>query len=72
MIRDSHGWNMSHQALVLLETKKAFNAMHYDELNGKHGPIVPDETMTQYLGEALAVWRTNRRVVDISMIRIKI
>lgn len=63
---------MSHPALALLETKKAFNAMHYDELNGKHGPLVPDENLAEYLGEALAVRRTNRRVIDISMIRIKI
>lgn len=58
------GWNMLRPVIALLETKKAFKALHTDESTGKPKPIVSDETLAQYLGEALAAWRSNRKTIE--------
>lgn len=58
------GWEMKHPAIALFETKKAFKTMEFDEQTGQYKPVVSNETLAQYLGEALATWKTDQYVHD--------
>lgn len=60
MDRHAHGWMMGHPYLALIEAKRAFKYIHFDEWTGEHKPVVSNETLAQYLGEAVISWRANR------------
>lgn len=62
--KDSYGWKMKYSSLALLESKKEFKAVEDDKLTGARKPIVSNETLAQYLGEALAAWQTDQEVLD--------
>jgi hypothetical protein len=47
---ENHGWVMDHAYLALLEAKRTF----------KHIPIVSNENLPQYLGEAVITWRKHQ------------
>lgn len=59
MVRKAGGWTMKHPFLALLEAKRAFKQIYFDEHNGKGQPIVSNETLAQCLGEAVVTWRAN-------------
>ncbi|KAJ5471928.1 hypothetical protein N7539_008497 [Penicillium diatomitis] len=56
----SHGWMMGHPYLAILEAKRAFKYIHSDDRTGDCKPVVSNETLAQYLGEAVITWRANR------------
>ena len=60
MDRHAHGWMMGHPCLVLIEAKRAFKYIHFDEWTGEHKPVVSNKTLAQYLSEAVISWRANR------------
>lgn len=51
---------MGHLYLALIEAKRAFKYIYFDEWTGEHKPVVSNETLAQYLGEAVRSWRANR------------
>jgi hypothetical protein len=57
---EDHGWVMDHAYLALLEAKRAFKHINFDEKTGKHIPIVSNENLPQYLGEAVITWRKHQ------------
>jgi hypothetical protein len=61
---DHHGWVMDHAYLALLEAKRAFKHINFDEKTGKHIPIVSNENLAQYLGEAVITWRKHQEILQ--------
>lgn len=59
MYHEGHIWNMKHPSLALLEAKKAFKYMHFNEKSRNPKPVVSNATLAQYLGEALVSWRSS-------------
>ncbi|TGJ82407.1 hypothetical protein E0Z10_g6373 [Xylaria hypoxylon] len=59
MRRDADGWKMLHPYLALLEAKKAFKQYFADKA-GRYMPIVSNQTLAQYLGEAAITWKGNQ------------
>ncbi|KAK3933709.1 hypothetical protein QBC46DRAFT_368627 [Diplogelasinospora grovesii] len=49
------GWEMYHLYLALLEVKRAFRYIHFDEKTGNYVPI--------YLGEAVITWKGNQELL---------
>lgn len=60
----SYGWQTKYSSLALLESKKEFKAMKVYNFTGARKPIVSNETLAQYLGEALATWKTGQELLD--------
>lgn len=56
----AHGWMMGHPYLAILEAKSAFKYIHVDERTADRKPVVSNETLGQYLGEAVISWGANR------------
>jgi hypothetical protein len=44
--------------LAISQAKHAFQGMNFDE-DGRGEPIVTDETLAQYLGDAVITWKAN-------------
>ncbi|KAK1762136.1 hypothetical protein QBC33DRAFT_614516 [Phialemonium atrogriseum] len=59
MVRKAGGWAMKHPFLALLEAKRAFKQIYFDEHTGEGKPIASNETLAQCLGEAVVTWRAN-------------
>jgi len=64
MQRLKHGWGMEHPYLALLEAKRAFKYIHFDDKSGKYSPIVSNEHLAQYLGEAVITWKGNPNLLQ--------
>ncbi|PLN82507.1 hypothetical protein BDW42DRAFT_200397 [Aspergillus taichungensis] len=62
MDRQVHGWSIGLPTLAFLEAKKAFKTIHIDEQTRRVQPVVSNETLAQYLGEAIAAWRANQKL----------
>ncbi|KAI1347808.1 hypothetical protein F5Y01DRAFT_232482 [Xylaria sp. FL0043] len=63
MRRDAHGWKMLHPYLALLEAKKAFK-QYFEDKAGRYMPIVSNQTLAQYLGEAVITWKGNKELLQ--------
>ncbi|RSL57388.1 hypothetical protein CEP54_008328 [Fusarium duplospermum] len=63
MRRLKHGWGMEHPYLALLEAKRAFKDIHFDERTESYHPIVSNENLAQYLGEAVITWKENQKLL---------
>lgn len=63
MRRRGLGWEMQHPYLALLEAKKAFRHIHFDEKTGKDVPVVSNENLAQCFGEALIAWKGNQKLL---------
>ncbi|KAF5000394.1 hypothetical protein FDECE_11214 [Fusarium decemcellulare] len=63
MRRLKHGWGMDHPYLALLEAKRAFKYIHFDEKTERYNPIVSNENLAQYLGEAVITWKENQKLL---------
>jgi len=59
----NNGWLTNHEYIALLEAKKAFKRLHFDEDTQTYKPVVSNDTLAQYLGEAVVTWRANRTAV---------
>jgi hypothetical protein len=51
---------MGHPYLAFIEAKRAFKYIRLDERTGDYTPVMANETLAQYLGEAVISWRANR------------
>lgn len=51
------GWEMRHPYLARLEAKRAFRHFHFDARTESYSPLVSNETLAQWLGEAVIAWR---------------
>ncbi|GAB0134273.1 hypothetical protein EsDP_00002652, partial [Epichloe bromicola] len=69
--RESLSWQPAHPYLALLEGKRAFKQFHIDWAGNSH-PVVTDETLAQYLGEAVITWHGNRELLgrDVFVIAV--
>jgi hypothetical protein len=63
MGRLAHRWTMVHPYLALLEAKRAFKYIYFDEWTGDYKPVISNETLAQYLGEAVVTWKANRELL---------
>ena len=54
----NHGWVMDHAYLALLEAKRGFKHIHFDEKTGKHIPVVSNEAPSP------VPWRGSDRVEE--------
>ncbi|KAL5333556.1 hypothetical protein BJX70DRAFT_392094 [Aspergillus crustosus] len=52
------------------QPKKAFKTIHVDERMGRAQPVVSNETLAQYLGEAIVAWRANQKLQKEDMFLI--
>ncbi|KAF5018790.1 hypothetical protein F66182_9208 [Fusarium sp. NRRL 66182] len=63
MRRLQRGWNMRHPYLALLEAKRSFRHIHFDEKKKRYDPVVSNENLAQYLGEAVITWKENQKLL---------
>lgn len=56
---DPGGWVIDNPYLALLEAKRSFKHIHIDE-RGNISPLMSNETVAQYLGEAVITWKANQ------------
>jgi len=63
MDRQAYGWTMGHPYLALLEAKRSFKYIHFNERTKDYNLVVSDDTLAQCLGEAIVVWKANRRLL---------
>jgi len=57
------GWGIEHPYLALLEAKRAFKSLYFDEKTERYIPVVSNESLAQYLGEAVITWKENRTLL---------
>ena len=65
MLRRPEGWLMDRTSLALLEAKRAFRHVDFNSESGEVTPVVTNENLAQYLGEAVIAWKANRGSDDI-------
>ncbi|KAG9250662.1 uncharacterized protein F5Z01DRAFT_629038 [Emericellopsis atlantica] len=56
-----HGWVAAHPFIALFEAKRAFGQLWVDPKTGESSPITSDQTLAQYLAEAVITRRGNRK-----------
>ncbi|KAE8155245.1 hypothetical protein BDV25DRAFT_134992 [Aspergillus avenaceus] len=56
MDRQITQWRMGHPYLAIFEAKRAFKYLQFDDRTEQLKPVVSNETLAQYLGEALVTW----------------
>ncbi|KAK1749633.1 hypothetical protein QBC47DRAFT_465458 [Echria macrotheca] len=61
--RQGLGWEMHHPYLASIEAKRA-NRFIFDEKTRSYTPVISNETLAQYLGEAVITWKGNRDYVE--------
>ncbi|KAK0736568.1 hypothetical protein B0T21DRAFT_367191 [Apiosordaria backusii] len=54
------GWKVNNPYLALLEAKRAFRYIRFEETTGSYIPCVSNEHLAQYLGEAVITWKGNQ------------
>ena len=54
------GWEAERPYLALFEGKRAFRQLRVDPHTDRSSPMVSDDTVAQYLGEAVITWQANR------------
>lgn len=63
MRRSTNGWEMIHAHLALLEAKRAFKRIVINDKSGEVIPVVSNENLAQYLGEAVIVWKKYQKLL---------
>ncbi len=63
MQRTNLGWQMSHPYWALLEAKRAFSHVVFDDNKGAYYPQSQTGTLPQYLGEAIITWKGNQALL---------
>ncbi|KAK7398546.1 hypothetical protein QQX98_012068 [Neonectria punicea] len=58
--RSNDGWVMTSPHLALVEAKRAFSHLLFNEETGDCIPVVSNENLAQYLGEAVITWKANQ------------
>jgi hypothetical protein len=57
--RNWNGWMQENPYIALLEAKKAFESLDYNDKTNTYEPVVSDKTPAQCLGEAIITWKAN-------------
>ncbi|KXX82373.1 hypothetical protein MMYC01_201286 [Madurella mycetomatis] len=60
MRQNGVGWEMVYQCLAILEAKRAFQHIRFEERSGNYTPTVSNAHLAQYLGEAVVTWKDNQ------------
>jgi hypothetical protein len=71
MDRRTFGWTMSHPYFALLEAKKAFKHIRFDDRTEQRKPVVSNETLAQYLGEATVAWKAARHLMNKEYVSLR-
>ncbi|EFY84125.1 hypothetical protein MAC_09832 [Metarhizium acridum CQMa 102] len=66
-IRQADSWALVHPYMALIEAKRAKD-IHIDPQTGRSSPVVSNNTIAQYLGEAVLAWRANRDVLGQKLV----
>ncbi|KAK3369568.1 hypothetical protein B0T24DRAFT_557611 [Lasiosphaeria ovina] len=53
------GWEMDHPYLAGIEAKRAFNRLDFDGRMTSYIPVISNENLAQYLGEAIIMYKAN-------------
>lgn len=59
----SIGWSMENPYMALIEAKRTFQHLHIDDNSREIRPVVSNETLAQYFGEAIVTWTANRQLL---------
>lgn len=59
MLRTEFGWKTERPCLAVLEAKRAFKHIRFEERTGNYIPTVSNAHLAQYLGEAVVTWKDN-------------
>ncbi|KAG8407979.1 hypothetical protein J3459_018294 [Metarhizium acridum] len=70
-IRQADSWALVHPYMALIEAKRAKD-IHIDPQTGRSSPVVSNNTIAQYLGEAVLAWRANRDVLGQNVFLIAV
>lgn len=63
MRRAGPGWKMHNPFLALIEAKKAFRHIYFDEKTESYEPVTSNEHLAQCFGEAVITWKGNRKSI---------
>ena len=61
MRRAGPGWKIHNPFLALIEAKKAFREIYFDENSESYEPVMSNEHLAQCFGEAVITWKGNRK-----------
>ncbi|CAH0014517.1 unnamed protein product [Clonostachys rhizophaga] len=64
MRRLGSGWEMGHPYCALFEAKRAPRNTYFDEKREEHVPLILNENLAQWLGEAIVTWKANMDVLQ--------
>ncbi|EFY95416.1 hypothetical protein X797_011015 [Metarhizium robertsii] len=67
--RIADGWRLAHPYLALIEAKRAKD-IRIDPRTGRSSPVVSNDTIAQYLGEAVLAWRANRDLLGRKLVSL--
>ncbi|KAH7247243.1 uncharacterized protein BKA55DRAFT_514584 [Fusarium redolens] len=56
-------WEVEHPYQALLEAKRVFKDIEFNEKENKHVPVLSNEYLAQYLGEAVITWGSNQQLL---------
>lgn len=61
-----HGreWEMEHTCLAIIEAKRAFKYLDFDDRQESYVPVVSNENLAQCLGEAIVTWKANPELLE--------
>ncbi|KAJ9155544.1 hypothetical protein NKR23_g2112 [Pleurostoma richardsiae] len=59
----NNAWVMDNEYLVLLEAKRKFQGIQFDDKSGRYKPIVPTDNLAQCLGEAVIAWKEHQQLL---------
>ena len=63
MRREDSGWEMHHSCLALIEAKRAFKHIYFDERTNSYEPVMSNEHLAQCFGEAVITWKGNHKLL---------
>ncbi|KAG5926975.1 hypothetical protein E4U42_002753 [Claviceps africana] len=58
-----HGWQTIDHFVASFEAKRSTRGLDVDDHTTRSSPVVTDDTLAQYLGEAVLTWRANQKLL---------
>jgi len=59
MERAGPGWMMENPSIAIVEAKRVFKEFCFSEKTGDYIPLISNENLAQYVGEAVITWKGN-------------
>ncbi|KAK3363744.1 hypothetical protein B0T25DRAFT_53445 [Lasiosphaeria hispida] len=59
MERAGPGWMMENPSIAIVEAKRVFKEFCFSEKTGDYIPVISNENLAQYVGEAVITWKGN-------------